>query len=341
MTPVNVLLVEPDEARCGLIEEMLRLLPLNIRSARDSVDAGFAVAEVPTQIVVVSDTLPDSEKLCEALRLAHEHETLHLILLVGSIDTQRLDSLLIASIDDYVDWSRGRDELFLRVRVAMRKVLKEHTMADEREYFRRAVRLEETLTSRILDENIGLKRRYEKLEEGSRTTPISGLLNFHTMQEALDAEVERSIRSYHPLAGFLFSVDNSTSLREKVGLEAMNRVMAGLGRALTTQLRKYDVAGHYYDGTIFVGLPGTDLDRAYLVANRVQSTTARTRAQSIGLGSEITMSFGVAQYRESEARDSWLHRAQAALRRAQDCGGAHIQREPKPEEYVSRYEMAI
>jgi diguanylate cyclase (GGDEF)-like protein len=314
---------------------------LSVRTAEDSNEAGFAVAEVPTEIVIISGKLPESEKLCEALRLAHEHETLHLIIILDTINQRQVETLLATSVDDFVDWSRGEQELLLRLRVALRKVTREHAVADEREYFRRAVRLEETLTSRILDENIGLKRRYEKLEEGSRTTPITGLLNFHTMQDALDAEVERSMRSYHPLAGFLLSIDDAGHLRRKLGMEALNRVMAGIGRELTIQLRKYDVAGHYYDGTIFVGLPGTDLDRAYLVANRVQASAGRTQTRTAGISPKVTMSIGVAQYRESEARDTWLHRAQQALSRARGCGGAHIQREPEPEEAQYRLQMAF
>jgi diguanylate cyclase (GGDEF)-like protein len=328
MAPVNTLVVEPDKDRSTRILAITRSLKLQARLVESAADAGYAVAEAPTEIVIISDRIEDCERLCDALRLAHEHETLHVIAIVESVEEGRVESLLAASADDIVDWSRGPAELLLRLRVALRAVQRQHSVADEREFFRRAVQLEEDLASKVLDENMGLKALYEKLQDGSRTTPITGLLNFHTMQNALDAEVERSMRSYHPLAGFLLALDHSESLRTRIGLEAINRVMARVGRELTVQLRKYDVAGHYYDGTIFVGLPGTDLDRAYLVANRVHASTVRAKAQSAGLGGDVTMSIGVAQYRENEPRDTWLDRARKALARAQECGGAHIQREP-------------
>ena len=328
MAPVSTLVVEPDRDRSTRILALARSLKLDVRAVDSAAEAGFAVAEKQTEIVIISDRLVDAQRLCDALRMAHEHETLHIIMVVDSVEQERVEALLAACVDDFADWSRGPGELLLRLRVALRAVEREHVVNDEREYYRRAVHLEEALASRVLDENIGLKAEYEKLQDGSRTTLITGLLNFHTMQDALDAEVERSMRSYHPLAGFLLALDHSESLRRRIGMEAINRVMARIGRELTAQLRKYDVAGHYYDGTIFVGLPGTDLDRAYLVANRVHSASARVRSESGGPGGEVTMSIGVAQYRENEPRDTWLDRARAALTRAQVCGGAHIQREP-------------
>ncbi|TFH04562.1 MAG: diguanylate cyclase [Spirochaetales bacterium] len=341
MIAVNALVVEPDAGRQRKISEYLDALPVNIRAVTGAAQAGFAVAERVTQIAIISDRLPNGEavSLCDVLRLAHQRETLHIILVVETIDEGRLTELLRSTIDDYVVWARGESELRLRMESALHRVNAQSMVTEEREFFRRAVIKEEGLSSRILDANLGLRRQYEDLEQTSRTSPISGLLNFHTMLTLLDVEVERALRSFHPLAGFLIAIDHSATIQETVGLEAMNRIMAGVGSRLAAQLRKYDLAGHYYDGNIFVGLPGTNIDRAFLVANRFIRTGDRARVQTAGMGINVTLSIGVSQYRESESRELWLQRAQSALARAQAHGGAHIQREDGTEDAYASYHI--
>ena len=307
-------------------------MPVEVTSTRSAEEARTSLLEIDPQIAIISDALATEEcfSLCETLRKAHQREPFQIILVVNDLEEALIERALNGLIDDFYTTSAPTAGLKLRVQAAIRRLSDHLAVSEEREYYRRAARQEEELTSRVLDETLVLRERVENSLQFSRMDPVTGLLREPALLEAVDTEVERAVRSLNTLSGFMVSVDHDVPLRRTHGVEAMNRLMGQMGRAFQHGLRKYDHCGHFGDGGILVVLPGTDLAVGEQVAERFADVLDRIASQGPELAGSATFSIGVATFNEGDSRDRWLARALSSLNRARSLGGGRVETEERP-----------
>jgi diguanylate cyclase (GGDEF)-like protein len=326
VTPV-LLLVAPDVELRHTIEEALIDMPVEVSAVVTEEQARRALIEVHPTLAIVSDALPDngSYSLSQAIRAVHHREPFQIILAVTKVFPGLLERAINGLIDDFYIKGSPLVELRLRVQAALRRLAEYHSVSGEREYYRRAARNEEELTSKVLDETIALREENRVLLESSSRDPDSGLLRFPALLEDLDVEVERAARSINVLSGFLTGPDGFDELRATHGPDAGRRLFAQLGRSLIRGVRKYDVCGHYGDAAVFVALPGTDIERARVVAERFLGLFAKFGTQSANVATSVTFSFGLSALQDGETRDHWLKRTETTLDRARELGGDRIE----------------
>lgn len=336
MKPRSLLLVAPDADLRHVVEETLLDMPVEVTSVCTEEEARRALVQVHPEIAVVADALPDNGSLsvCHAIRAVYQREPFQIVLVVTSATPDLLERAINGLIDDFYMTSAPTVELKLRVQAALRRIADHGTISSEREYYRRAARQEEELTSRILDQTLVLRKQFQTLEEESLIDSVTGLLRRGALISELDVEVERALRSLNTLSGFLTAPDLRTPLRESYGPEAARRLFAQLGKIFLGGLRKYDVCGLLAEETVFVALPGTDLHRARIVAERFSAGLSRLGAQSGSVAGAVSFSFGVSMFNEGESRDQWLGRSQTTLERARQLGGGRIEAvETAPDAY--------
>lgn len=307
-------------------------MPVEVTSVRSVEEALESIPVTEPQIAIVSDALAYNEcfSLCEILRKVHRREPFQIILAVTDIHQDLLERALNGLIDDFFITSAPTVGLKLRVQAAIRRITDHKTVAEEREYYRRAARQEEDLTSKVLDETLVLREQIEISQQSSRVDPVTGLLRETVLLEEIDAEIERAVRSMNTLSAFLVSLDQGSQLRNTHGAEALNRLMAQFGLVFQHGLRKYDLAGHYGDEGILVALPGTDLLVGEQVAGRFAEVLSRLASQSSGSTGSVTFSFGVTVFMDGETREQWLDRTAACHARAQSLGGGRVETEERP-----------
>jgi diguanylate cyclase (GGDEF)-like protein len=97
-------------------------------------------------------------------------------------------------------------------------------------------------------------------------------------------------------------------------------VIAEIGRRLENMLRKYDLAGRYGGEEFFVILPNTTQHQAYMIAERFRKRMAENPFDLSGKSVVITASFGIAEFRNTETRESWMSRCDTQLYRAKTSG---------------------
>jgi diguanylate cyclase (GGDEF)-like protein len=307
-------------------------MPVEVASTRSAEEARTSILEINPQIAIISDALATEEcfSLCETLRKSHHREPFQIILVVHDLEQSLIERALNGLIDDFYVITAPLTALQLRVQAAIRRLHDHVTMTEEREYYRRAARQEEELTSRVLDETLVLRERVESIPQFSRLDPVTGLLREPALLEAVDTEIERAVRSLNTLSGFMVSLDDREPFRRTHGADAMNQLMGQVGRAFRHGLRKYDHPGHFGEGAILVVLPGTDLEVAEQVAGRFSEVLKRIVSQVSRLSGSTTFSTGVAAFNEGDARDRWLDRAEASMIRARSLGGGTVETEVRP-----------
>jgi diguanylate cyclase (GGDEF)-like protein len=116
-------------------------------------------------------------------------------------------------------------------------------------------------------ENVDL---HETVARESVTDELTGLSNRRAFDEAMTREVERSKRFVSPLGLVLFDLDNFKSVNDTYGHQQGDVVLREVARVLRETSREIDVPARYGGEELAVVLPGTDLEGAYNLAERVR-----------------------------------------------------------------------
>jgi diguanylate cyclase (GGDEF)-like protein len=116
-------------------------------------------------------------------------------------------------------------------------------------------------------ENVGL---HETVERQAVTDELTGLSNRRRFQEVLASEVERSRRFAQPVGLVMLDIDDFKTVNDTYGHQAGDVVLREVARVLRASSREIDEPARYGGEELAVVLPGTDLDGAYNLAERVR-----------------------------------------------------------------------
>jgi diguanylate cyclase (GGDEF)-like protein len=168
-------------------------------------------------------------------------------------------------------------------------------------------------------ENVGL---HETVERQAVTDELTGLFNRRRFQEAMATEVERAKRFGQPLGLVLLDLDDFKAVNDTHGHQQGDLVLREVARVLRDTSREIDEPARYGGEELAVVLPGTDLEGAYNLAERVRAGIEELSLPLLeGDGVlRVTASFGVATLPGSaddmrglvSAADEALYRAKRA-----------------------------
>jgi diguanylate cyclase (GGDEF)-like protein len=168
-------------------------------------------------------------------------------------------------------------------------------------------------------ENVGL---HETVERQAVTDELTGLFNRRRFQEAMATEVERSKRFGQPVGLVLLDLDDFKTVNDTYGHQQGDLVLREVARVLRETSREIDEPARYGGEELAVVLPGTDLEGAYNLAERVRAGIEELVLPLLdGDGAlRVTASFGVATLPGSAddmrglvaAADEALYRAKRA-----------------------------
>ena len=160
------------------------------------------------------------------------------------------------------------------------------------------------------------------LEEASTIDPLTNTVNRRAFQPALDHEFAENRRFARPLALIMFDIDEFKHLNDRFGHPAGDQVLKDLAELGRTLVRETDVLARLGGDEFGLMLPGTDLNGAAIVAEKLRvavevSQVSLRAAVPVG----YTISVGVAALVASDADSGDLiRRADAALYEAKQSG---------------------
>ena len=143
------------------------------------------------------------------------------------------------------------------------------------------------------------------------------------MEESLELEIRRAVRSQHPLTIIMMAVDDFQRFVEQHGIEAGDSLLHDVGGSLQSNIRKGDIACRYSGQAFVLILPQGSFEVIRQRAESLRELIGTSEWNvSNGKGLRTTVSIGLAVFPgHGQTVEGLLRSAEAALNRARSSGG--------------------
>jgi len=151
----------------------------------------------------------------------------------------------------------------------------------------------------------------------AHTDALTGLANRRAAQEVLLREVARAARYQRELALLMLDLDRFKLLNDGFGHPVGDRVLVALAERLRAHVRASDLVARWGGEEFVVVAPETSAASARQLAEQLRAQVGRDPFLD---GHRLTVSIGVASYREGDDVEALVARSDAALYRAKAGG---------------------
>jgi len=166
----------------------------------------------------------------------------------------------------------------------------------------------------------GLDAVLAQVDEIAHTDQLTFLSNQRKIVGDLQRKVTQSNRSRKPLTIFLLDIDRFKNINDTYGHIVGDQVLRALAGQLREGIRQTDHVGRYGCEEFLILLPGTSLESAVPMAERLLATVRALKIDANGQLVSLTVSIGIARYEKGESWKDFLVRADRALYQSKSNG---------------------
>ena len=152
---------------------------------------------------------------------------------------------------------------------------------------------------------------------------LTGLFNRSFMEESLELEIRRAVRSQLPLSVVMLALDDFLEFVEQRGIDTGDSLLRDVGALLQSNVRKGDIVCRYSGHAFVLVLPQGNFE-----ISQKRSEDLREQIYTSGWNDpikedrKVTASVGLAVFPgHGQTVDALLRSAEAALNRAWGSGG--------------------
>lgn len=166
------------------------------------------------------------------------------------------------------------------------------------------------------------KKMQEEITKISITDKLTQIYNRVKLDEVLENELKRSMRSKSSFSVIMADIDKFKLVNDNYGHQVGDIVLSEVSKILKDNSRSIDVIGRWGGEEFIIILPNSNLSGAKILAEKLRVKIENAKFTKAG---NITCSFGVAEYIEGDTSDDLVSRADAALYRAKDNGRNRVE----------------
>jgi diguanylate cyclase (GGDEF)-like protein len=292
-----VLVAEDDPVTRRVVESFLSKWGYDVKAVGDGAEAWQILQSHDAPRLAVLDwMLPGLEgvDVCRKVRESPSLPYIYILLLTAVSQKQDLLIALDAGADDYLVKPFEAAELRARLHVG----------------------------GRILSAQDELIAAREALRFQATHDPLTGLWNHVEVLEILERELDRSVRSGHPVAALMVDLDHFKKVNDNYGHLIGDEVLQEVSRLVLASVRPYDSVGRYGGEEFLVVVPSIDRIAVGALARRIQLRISEQTFDTPGGPVAVTASLGVALSSPAEGSTptALVHAADLALYRAKEAG---------------------
>jgi len=163
------------------------------------------------------------------------------------------------------------------------------------------------------------KKRYFTL---SIRDGLTKLFNIRHFKEILDKEfaISSGKRRARKLSLIMADVDYFKSFNDTYGHQVGDFVLKRVARMFKNGSRAHDVVARYGGEEFIMILPGTDIEDAKVIAERIRETIEKTPLRRHNETYSVTVSLGVAMLEEEKTKEEFIKKVDEALYMAKRSG---------------------
>jgi len=319
-----ILIVDDAATNIQVLGNILDRENYEIAVSTDGVQALKMIDEISPDLILLDVMMPrmDGFEVCRKLKESSRTRDIPVIFLTARTETDDIVTGLRMGAVDYVTKPFSSYELLARVGTHVElKRCRDYIINSNR-----SLREEIETRERLMNENKRLMEelvRYNRmLENLAVRDSLTGLYNHKNIMERLEDEVNESARYGHPLSVIMFDLDHFKDINDRFGHLVGDEILVRVSSAISSRIRKVDIAGRYGGEEFLVILPHTALNGAFYMADSIRSMIGDITWSIDGLS--VTISGGVAENSGNRARE-FVDRADSLLYSAKKNGRNRIE----------------
>ncbi len=180
------------------------------------------------------------------------------------------------------------------------------------------------LRFRILDSHRHLKSALSRIEEIAVRDELTGVYNRRHIMETLQREISRVQRAASTFSVCLLDLDHFKSVNDTYGHAAGDVVLKRFARIASGALRDVDLLGRYGGEEFLIVLPGADVRGGVVCGERIRAELEQCTWPELKDGRRVTVTAGVATWKQGDSAFSILSRADDALYAGKNAGRNRI-----------------
>jgi diguanylate cyclase (GGDEF)-like protein len=183
---------------------------------------------------------------------------------------------------------------------------------------------------RIIELQARLREAYEAVAHEALHDPLTGALNRRAFRDVLTRAVSEERQHHGGLALGICDVDGFKKVNDAHGHHVGDEVLRGLVRIVTDSLRAGDVLSRFGGDEFVVVAEGLGAADVGALFERMRAVVAADPIPTEAGNVRITISVGVASWREDDTERQLLARADEALYRAKSEGRDRVRLTEEP-----------
>ena len=301
MPTFQIAVVDDDAAIRRLVRLFLKRSGYDVAEFATGNEARQYLTTKPWDLAILDRRLPDMDgaMLAQELKSNPEFKTRFIIMLTGEADQEDKVEGLDLGADDYITKPFQSAELLARIRAGKRIV---------------------DLQKELLETN-------KRLERLSITDGLTALFNHRYFQDELARAFEESARYGRPLSLAIVDLDFFKKINDTYGHAVGDEVLKAVSKIFQDSTRSADLAARYGGEEFGIMMPETNLDDAFVFAEKIRSLVESTAIQTQAGPVKVTVSIGVSAvpHPKIHAAKELVVAADEALYRAKRGGRNQVQ----------------
>ncbi|MGE4385339.1 MAG: GGDEF domain-containing protein [Endomicrobiaceae bacterium] len=169
---------------------------------------------------------------------------------------------------------------------------------------------------------LGTKRiiLFSALQEKARVDGLTGLYLRRHFMERLYTEFQRSKRYKTDFYILMLDIDFFKKINDTYGHLIGDKVLVAVAKILSKSVRPGDLIGRYGGEEFIVLLPMASQEQVTAIAENIRSTVQKTRFNENNFTFSVTISIGIAKYRNNTTSNDVISLADKALYDAKQTG---------------------